>query len=401
MRPFFAILGNDIRLFFKDRVAYVELFGLPILAILIAGFALAGLDDVTVKFGIVGGAKGEVSAKVVEGLEALEAFEVHRFASIEEAQVALKAGDVYSVLQFPEDFDRQVMGGGRSTLVFWSDESRKQINDVVSSVLKGVAQEISGISITTSAAIGVWQQVGTTKSLDELIVLEKRRATELWKDPPVQLEVRPFGQSPLRNNPFNQQVPGYTIMFLLFNCIMHASRSFLDERANKTLLRLYCAPMPRVAVLAGKVSAYFLKGFIQVWILLLVGKIFFGMAWGDSPVALVLLVTALAAAATGLGLVVAVTVRTSAQSNFVSLLLAIGMSALGGSWWPLEIEPELMQRLAYFLTINAWGMDAFATLIWRGGGLSSITTHLLVLTGVFVVGAIIASSRFKLETLAE
>jgi len=43
------------------------------------------------------------------------------------------------------------------------------------------------------------------------------------------------------------------------------------------------------------------------------------------------------------------------------------MAALGGCWWPLEIVPDFVKRLAH-LVPTGWAMDALHQLITFGGG---------------------------------
>ena len=67
-----------------------------------------------------------------------------------------------------------------------------------------------------------------------------------------------------------------------------------------TSRRLLAAPLPRPALLAGKLLPYYLVNLLQVAVMFGVAHFLFGMALGQ-PVALLAVSLALAAAATGLG----------------------------------------------------------------------------------------------------
>jgi len=86
---------------------------------------------------------------------------------------------------------------------------------------------------------------------------------------------------------------------------------------------------------------------IQIVLMFSVGVIVFGMTLGHLP-ALVMVSLALAAAANGLGLLVAALGKTEAQVNGLSVLLAITLSALGGMMVPTFIMPGLMKSLSLF-----------------------------------------------------
>ncbi len=80
----------------------------------------------------------------------------------------------------------------------------------------------------------------------------------------------------------------------------------------------------------------------------------------------------------------------------MSTMLVLTMSALGGSWWPLNIQPPFMQDLAHF-TITAWAMDGFYNLLYFDTGVSEIMKEVGVLLLMSVVFFGIATSRFKFE----
>ncbi|CAG9613849.1 Linearmycin resistance permease protein LnrN [Bacillus rhizoplanae] len=58
---------------------------------------------------------------------------------------------------------------------------------------------------------------------------------------------------------------------------------------------------------------------------------------------------------------------------------------ISGLYWPIEIEPEFMQKIANFVP-QTWAMRGFTELIARGGALADITGYigvLLLFAGIF------------------
>ena len=72
------------------------------------------------------------------------------------------------------------------------------------------------------------------------------------------------------------------------------------------------------------------------------------------------------------------------------------MSAIGGYWWPLFIEPQCMQNLAH-VTITAWAMDGFYDLLYFDLGIGGIVKEvgMLLVMGDILIG--IAVLRFRFE----
>ncbi|MHB8142860.1 MAG: ABC transporter permease [Thermoleophilia bacterium] len=72
------------------------------------------------------------------------------------------------------------------------------------------------------------------------------------------------------------------------------------------------------------------------------------------------------------------------QASAIGILTILLMSALGGSWWPLDIVPDFMQKLGH-ITINAWALDGIRGLILHGEGFSDILPQAGVL---FIYGSV-------------
>jgi ABC-2 type transport system permease protein len=100
-----------------------------------------------------------------------------------------------------------------------------------------------------------------------------------------------------------------------------------------------------------------------------------------APAALLVLSAAVAAAATGFGVLFAVLCRTRKQLEGLSTIVILAMSAFGGSWWPLAITPEWYQKLAHF-TLTAWAMDGYQGLFWYGKDLAGIALPIGVLLAI-------------------
>jgi ABC-2 type transport system permease protein len=70
--------------------------------------------------------------------------------------------------------------------------------------------------------------------------------------------------------------------------------------------------------------------------------------------------------------------RTPEQASAIGPAVGIAFGMLGGCMWPLEIVPESV-RLAGHFTPHAWAVDAWVTLLSRGGGLVDIAGYLAIL----------------------
>jgi ABC-2 type transport system permease protein len=188
-------------------------------------------------------------------------------------------------------------------------------------------------------------------------------------------------------------VAGIAVMMVLFG-VAAAGGTILEEQTNGTLTRLLLTPTPPSAILLGKFGMTFLAALLQLALLFVYGSFLFDVPVWRAPFAVAVVSVALAAAATSLGLWLAVTCKTRKQLEGLSTLVILAMSALGGSWFPLVITPEWYQKLGHF-TLNAWAMDAYQGLFWYGKGLTDLVLPLAVLVGIAVVLSALATLRWR------
>ncbi len=189
-------------------------------------------------------------------------------------------------------------------------------------------------------------------------------------------------------------VPGYTVMFAFF-LINIMARSFISERQEGTLLRLQASPISRTALLLGKTIPFLIISIVQGLLLFIFGRLLFGMSWGEQPWILPLVIVCTSLAATGLGLLTAVWVRTDAQVSAYANLMVIALAGISGCFMPRSWLPDSMRTLS-LATPHAWALIAYEQLLGgRQPDLPRVLGCCAVLTifgiGFFILGA----ARFR------
>ncbi len=72
------------------------------------------------------------------------------------------------------------------------------------------------------------------------------------------------------------------------------------------------------------------------------------------------------------------------------------LAALGGCWWPIEITPGWVQKLALLLP-TGWIMDALHKLMSFGAAPSAVLPHLAAQAGLAVASAWLLARRFRFQ----
>ena len=170
--------------------------------------------------------------------------------------------------------------------------------------------------------------------------------------------------APRRLNTFDQNVPGFSVTFLLLGMLLGVSLGLLDERDWGTLARLRTMPVALDVTLIAKLLARFTVGVVQMVLLLLVGRVLFGISLGPEPWALVLPTAGIVFAGTAFGLIVAGLAHSREAVLPLGSIVIVTMAAVGGCWWPIDLEPHWMQRVALAFP-TTWAMAAYNDLMIR------------------------------------
>ncbi len=115
----------------------------------------------------------------------------------------------------------------------------------------------------------------------------------------------------------------------------------------------------------------FVLTFVQQLILMLVGRLIFGVKYFSAPVAVLLVAAALSLWAAALGLLIGTVSRKEDHVVLFSLIAMLVFSALGGAWFPLDIAGEAFATVGHF-TPTAWALDGYQNVVLRRLSLQSV-----------------------------
>jgi ABC-type Na+ efflux pump permease subunit len=204
------------------------------------------------------------------------------------------------------------------------------------------------------------------------------------------LSVAPAGERRAIPTGFEQTVPGTMVMFTLLVLLTSGATTLLVERRQGILLRLAAAPMTRGAVVLGKWGGKLLLGIVQIAFAMLLGSLAFGLDWGPALPMVALVMLAYASLIACLGVLLGTFARSEGQAIGLGVLAANVLGALGGCWWPIEVTPPFMQKLALFLP-TGWAMDALHALVSFGHGPASALPHVVGMSlGALALGQVAA-----------
>ncbi|MFV8830067.1 ABC transporter permease [Alkalihalobacterium sp. APHAB7] len=445
---FLAITRKDLKILLQDRGAVVVLFLLPIMFISIMSFALMPMYNLAgkdVEVLVVSDDSSEASTRFVEtlnevdGLRVVTTFEGQKLSE-ELAQSLVLDGKYPLSIIIPSQFSQALSQQEAIEITTYQDAAQRSSTSVLEKAIEGVTQSFS-MQYTINRMVDNQVEVISEKLNSELAKMEAKYEQEyehllqslnasIFSLDPIEsqlfandIERNSLSLDEMKNelkieaqeafdhpnisvhsltgahrrstqpDPFQQNVPGYTVMFAFF-IVTFAGRSFLNEKRSGTLQRILSAPVSGWNLLIGKWVPFYLIGLTQVAILFGFGHFVFGMSLGSSIFALLLISLALVWVSSSLGMLIASIVQTESQITGWSVMVILTMAALGGTMVPLFVMPDLMQQIA-FITPHAWALTAYQDILVRELGWTDILKKLFVLVGFGAVFMLISIWRMR------
>jgi ABC-2 type transport system permease protein len=194
---------------------------------------------------------------------------------------------------------------------------------------------------------------------------------------PVGVEVVEVLAAGKANPVVSMYAAGIAVMFLLFAAVGGAG-TLLEEEESQTLERLMCTGLGMGRLLAGKWLLLTLVGVLQATVMFAWAQLVFGVDLVGHLAGFAVMTIVTAGAASSLALALAAACRTRAQLNAVAIVLILTMSALGGSMVPRYVMSGTMREIGR-LTFNAWALDGYTKVFWRGMGVPALLPEVAVL----------------------
>jgi ABC-2 type transport system permease protein len=192
----------------------------------------------------------------------------------------------------------------------------------------------------------------------------------------------------------NLMFVGFAIMFMMFG-LSGAASTILDERTGGTWGRLMITPASKLQIILGYLLSYFLMGWIQFAVLMVAMNLMFDSTWGKLTY-LIPFASLVIVCVVGFGLMIAGIVKTKQQAMAISAVLIVSTCMLGGLYWPIDIVPEVMQKIAQGVP-QSWAMSGFKEIVSGSLHFGTLMKDTVALCGFTALFFIIGLRGIKFE----
>ena len=397
MRKIITIILKDLRIRFSSPVEWLFFLILPIFFSFIIGGGTGGPTDSRVGFYVVDEAQTSLSANRIDTLNASTS--VHPM--LKAKQEALKDLDerkISAVLLLPAGLDWEAVGEGLQSIEL--RQLAGSTNAIV--VQQGVQAAIGEVSSAVQIARF------STDQAEKLVGFGSQAEREAWFAQALTSAQTSLQSAPDRVRQTVAAVPdkipydaktnssiGQMITWV-FIPLIGLSAMFAYERQIGTLRRLLTTPTSKAVYLGGTIIGQVLTALLQMTILVAFGRFVLHVNWGNSVLAIAMMLVSSSLAAAALGTMLGTLVKTESQANGLSVMVGMVMAMLGGCWYPLELFPQAVQSAVRVLP-TTWTMQGMLDIALRGQGPEGVVLEMLVLFGFALVFFLVGIWRFKYE----
>ncbi|MEJ2570489.1 MAG: ABC transporter permease [Anaerolineales bacterium] len=412
-----AVAWKELQLIARDRGALAIFFLLPLLLSTIQGGANAVANSeeaaaaILLNVQLVNEDPGDFGREVVNAIENIDELAIASPATVEDAEESVRQGEAAAAIVIPADFSASINAYEPTEIEVIVDPAEPESASIVSGIMNQVVAEVTIWGEVQYGIRSVFDQSGLLGDLNA----EQRRGidaqnlgvimtslNELRQDPSILVVNESLEGEEVdagTNDFFAYMYPAYTVMFIFF-VIGTCATSVLREREAGTLRRLVASPIPRGAVIGGKMLAFMVIPCLQTIVLLGVAHVFFDTPLGQHPLALIVLTVIVAAVATSMGLLMATIAKSVSQADSLGTMASFVLAAIGGA---IPVAPLLLTRAEGFISIltrftpHAHAIEAYYSIMAENAGLVDVLPEIGFLVGMGVIYFVIAVRRFKFE----
>ncbi len=277
-----AITGKEIRQLSRDRLTFGMIVGIPLLQILLFGYAI-DLDVRHLRAGVADQAATQLSRQLIADVEASQVVDiVARARTAGELEDMMRRGEITVGIVIPPDFERRVRDATRPAAQLLVD---------------GSDPTVANIALRLATMRFELRKVGVER-------------------PSTVFEVRNY-YNPERRSAV-QIVPALMGVILTLTMVLFTSVAVVRERERGNLELLITTPIRNLELMIGKIIPYIVIGLIQVTIILLVGRYLFDVPVRGSVVDLYQGSLMFIAASLSLGLMLSTFAKTQFQAMKLS-----------------------------------------------------------------------------------
>lgn len=364
MNQFIFFIRKEFFHLWRDRQTLIILFGMPIMQILIFGFALTN-EVKNARIAVLDFSKDNTSRAIVEEISASRYFDIGMILTQSaDVERAFQQGSVKLAIVFPSEFEHDLLHENKATIQLIADATDPNVATTLTNYATGIIMDY---------------QAGRRGS--PALPLE------------IKTEMRMLYNPQLKGS-YNF-VPGVMAMVLMLVCAMMTSISIVREKEMGTMEVILVSPIVPFRVIIAKMIPYFLLSAVNIASILLLSVFVLdvpiqGSVWLLVGECLLFTVTVLS-----LGLLISSISDSQEVAMLVSLMgLFLPTVMLSGFMFPVENMPAALQVISNIVPAK-WFYYIVRDVMIKGLTFDYVWKETLVLVGMTLFFMVVSLKKFK------
>jgi len=190
-------------------------------------------------------------------------------------------------------------------------------------------------------------------------------------------------------------VPAYAGIIIGTVALMGIPIDTATSRETGILRRYRATPLRPAAYMIASVAVYLAIALAGMAILVIVGKVIFGLRIAGSWPSILAAFLVSAGAFFSLGYLIASLVPTARVAQVIGMVIFFPMMFLSGAGMPLQLLPETLQKVSEFLPLTY--VVQLIQGLWFGDAWNTLWMPTIVLAGILLAGTALATHFFRWE----
>lgn len=366
MKQLFAFIRKEFYHVFRDKRTLLILFGMPIVQIVLFGFALSS-EVKNIGLAVLDNANDVQSQQIINKINASTNFKISSPAiNYDELEKQFREGNIKCALIFPAKFGSDIYSPGGAKIQLITDGSDPNTAATVTTYLNAIIANYQ-------------QENNPTARLSYQIIPETR---QLYNE--------------TQNGSLNF-IPGVIALIFMIVSTALTSVAVVREKELGTMEILLVSPFKPILVLIAKAVPYLVLSLIDFIIILLLAVFFLNVEIRGSLLLLfaesiLFIITCLS-----LGLLISNITASQQTAMLISMMgMMMPTMLLTGFMFPLENMPKAFQYASYIVPSRYYYSITKAVML-KGLGFSYIWKETLILAGMATVLLTLALKNFKIR----
>ena len=366
MKQFLSFVKKEFHHIFRDKRTMFILLGMPVVQIIIFGFALTN-EVKNSGIAVLDQSKDAATSSLIAQLNASNYFDVHQnLVAYPEVEKVFKQGKVKLVVVLPPHFNEDLQHLNRAQVQLIADASDPNVANTLT-------------NYATAIIMDYQKRITNDRKLPYTIDTE----TKMLYNPELK-------------GAYNF-VPGVMAMVLLLVCTMMTAITIVKEKEMGTMEVMLVSPMKPLMVVIAKAIPYLMLSAINIASILLLSVFVLGVPVNGSLALLAGESILFTLVSLSLGLLISSGADSQQTAMFISLVaLFLPTVMLSGFMFPVENMP-LPLRIVSNVVPAKWYYTIVKSVMIKGTGLQTIWKETLILTGMMLFFLSLAIKNFKIR----